>query len=239
MIEIKGRPAKLSNHVNVRAQGGDNVTAIDLPVTFPLSEEEFDALIGEGAHERFYVNPGNRPVEPRYKGLNFSVEHKIEDATVVFSIGVAPDRYTLTGVKLSKIDLKLCVGGMTECTLTIQAVPGDEAMGRISSKLNQEVEIDISDGKRVDPKKSRAEKKKTEADPAEPQLPLEATEAPDTAARDQAQIDQAARGLEGGQYGRLQYLQHEMTTRDLTKGETAELKMLMKQRPADSPALNS
>jgi hypothetical protein len=179
MLNLRGRPAKIGNSVNVRAQaaGDADVMAIDLPLTFAISEEEFDALIGPGAHDAFYVQPGTGPVEPRFRGVGFTLEKKLEGVTVTLSVGLTPDRHTLHDAKLAKVHLTPMVGGMTECVLTVQALPSPEAMGAVTAHLNGEVELDLEGGRLVDGKpKSKGRKKATEPDAAEPQLPLEATE---------------------------------------------------------------
>lgn len=241
MIEVTGRPAKLSNHVNVRAEthGDAELTAIDLPVVFAISEEELDALVGIGAYERFYVQPATGPVEPTFRGLRLALEDKIEGAKVVISIGLKPDRWELADAKLSKIMLAPAIGGMTECRLTIQALPSQEAMGAITAALNMEVGLDISQGKRA------AKKPKKAAD--DPQLPLPTPESaesgsdspPDhdgspggssespTSAPITSPIDQAVSELERQAARKEQLLKQAETKEGLTKAEKAELKKLL------------
>lgn len=147
MISIACRPAKLGTNASVRTEkhGDANVQAVDVTATFSISEEELDAVLGEGSSAVLFVSSLTGPAEPRFKGIEgLALEEKLEDVQVLMRLGLKRTECSLGLCKLAKVVLSPATGGMTEVKLQIQATPTPDALAALTSHMNLEVELDLT-----------------------------------------------------------------------------------------------
>lgn len=148
MLQITGRPARLGEHANLRSErhGDSDVMAVDLPLVFALSEDELDALLGEGVHDAWFVNGlDGKPAEPRVKGIEgIRLSAKLEGVAVTLTLGLARQVCSLPDCTLAKVTLTPSIGGLTECKVSVQAHPSPANLAAISAHLNSEAEVDLA-----------------------------------------------------------------------------------------------
>jgi hypothetical protein len=76
-----------------------------------------------------------------------SLADKIEGATVTIIHGVEAVQLRLVAVKLAKIKLEPCIGGLTCMSCTVQCTPDlDEGIAALLSRLDTVVDIEIDCG---------------------------------------------------------------------------------------------
>jgi hypothetical protein len=152
-MHITARSAKIGNQIQSRSEqhGEESVTAIDIPLTdIMLDERELNALLCEPyAHAALFdhrrVASIIAPMFPRLKAL--AMTERLEDATVVITHGLDRETLRLTPVRVTKIKLTPCVGGLTAMSCTVQSTPDlDVNVAHLLERLNSEVEIEIECG---------------------------------------------------------------------------------------------
>jgi hypothetical protein len=150
-MHLNTRPAKVGNQIPSRSEmhGDESVTALDIPLTdIMLDEAELAELLRQpkAAAALFDDSGGMRkPFFAHIKPL--ALDEKIEGATVTLTHGVAQDTLRLTNVKLAKIKLQPCVGGMTAMDVTVQCTPElNDAVAHLLGWLNATVDVEIDGG---------------------------------------------------------------------------------------------
>jgi hypothetical protein len=148
MLNISGRPAKLSGGCQIRTEfhGDAEVPAIDVKLTFAISEDELDELLGPGAHDAWFINGvDGKPAEPRFRTIeSIRLAEKLEHVDVRLLLGLAREPCVLSSADLSRVTLTPQTGGMCEVVALLQARAQPKERAAIESHLNLDCELDVS-----------------------------------------------------------------------------------------------
>lgn len=134
MLKLATREAMIGPSINTRTEshGDENVTALDIPLSFLLDPVELCAVLRsvEAAHRLFLPDPKgvlDQPALPALRSL--ALIDKIETCHVVlvFDALAGPVTLTLTDCTLAKVKLTPKFAGRTECHVTVQTTPDLEA----------------------------------------------------------------------------------------------------------------
>lgn len=155
---LSKRPAKTGNQMPSRGEmhGEETVTALDVPLTdIMLDEAELGEILRQPRASSALFDDSNGTREPFLQNIKpIALNDKIEGATVTITHGVGNESIRLVDVKLAKIKLEPCVGGMTAMSCTVQSTPDLNAdVARLLGRMNStvDVEIDCQDyGKQAD-----------------------------------------------------------------------------------------
>ncbi len=160
-LSLEKRPCQMggSMSTNTEHHGDDDVGAIDIRLDgIMLGRSDLDALLGDGAHAALYVTAASNGEEampdlrlPQLKPL--VLKDHFEGARVVLRPGFAGDEWLVfADCKVRQVKLELQSGGLTKLSCSVRARPDPEDVGTLFEWQNTEVMVEISDGKRAQPK---------------------------------------------------------------------------------------
>lgn len=165
-LTLSKTPCRIGSSMstNTEHHGDEDVCAIDIPLDgIMLARADLDALLGEGAHAALYVTPAPNGEEalpeirlPQLRPL--ALKDHFEDARVVLRPGFADDEFLVfAGCKVGKVKLELQAGGLTKLSCSVRARPDPEEVGELFSWQNSYALVEITDGKRAQPKGKKAQ----------------------------------------------------------------------------------
>mgnify|MGYP000858370668 FL=1 len=162
MLTLTTRPCKIGPSINTRTEkhGDEDVTALDIPIeSVMLDANELNVLLGEPHAHNALFNGGTSPPEPLLRMIRaLKLKDKFEDCTVTLLLGLNLERIELANVKLAKVELEPCVGGLTAASFAIQCAPRDlQFAPLLLSFMNHEADIELVLGKRADASKAQPE----------------------------------------------------------------------------------
>ncbi len=124
---LNRRPAQIGASINSRTQkhGEENIPAFDIPlVGIMLTQDELNALMNEKLTSIAWFNDRTDGLpEPLFKNIkHFALTDSYENCSVTIAVGLKEQLFELDeDVKIVKLKLAPCVGGLTELKLTVQA----------------------------------------------------------------------------------------------------------------------
>lgn len=162
MLNLNKRPCRLGNSMstNTERHGDEDVGAIDLPLDgLVLTADEFDALLGSGAHEALYRKArGNGSTDslpmPRFEGLKpFAFKQHFEHARV--ELFLDDERYGWADCKVRNVQVTLQAGGLSvlKCSVRARAEPDEVAV--LYDHLNRDAGVAIRNAKIAQPTKAK------------------------------------------------------------------------------------
>ena len=148
---LSKRPAKVGNQIPSRGEmhGDDSVTALDIPLTdVMLNERELGEIMRQPLAFKALFDDSNGMRMPFFAHIKpIALDEKIEGASIVITHGVAADSIRLANVKLAKIKVQPCAGGMTAMDCTVQCTPElNEEVAHMLGWINSQVEVEIDGG---------------------------------------------------------------------------------------------
>jgi hypothetical protein len=164
---LNKRPGRIGANISSRTEkhGDDNVPAFDMPLeAIMLTQTELNELMNEPLTSVAWFNDRKDGLaEPLFKNVkHFAITDTYEASSVTVYVGLKEQLFTLDDVKLVKIKLTPCVGGLTELKLTCQAKI-DDTNTSLFEYLSKDCAVEIEFGA-----VSESEKKKA----AQPELNL-------------------------------------------------------------------
>jgi hypothetical protein len=147
-MHLAKRPAKTGNQMPSRGEmhGEETVTALDVPLTdIMLDETELGEIMQQPLAASALFNDGDGTRAPFFQNIKpIALDSKIEGATVTITHGVGNESIRLVNVKLAKIKLAPCIGGMTAMSCTVQSTPDLNAdVARLLGRMNSTVDVEI------------------------------------------------------------------------------------------------
>lgn len=150
-LNLPARVAKIGGAINTRTEkhGDEDVTALDIPVTFVLDAIELCwVLKSEEAADRLFLTTNGQHGEKAMPAVGvLKLREKIEAANVNLTFeGLMGDvSLDFAGAKLSKITIDPLFAGRSNCSLTIQICPDldDTAILALLGHMNGECQLTI------------------------------------------------------------------------------------------------
>lgn len=168
---LNRRPGKIGGNISSRTEkhGDDNVPAFDMPLeAIMLTQSELNELMNEPLTAVAWFNDRKDGLaEPLFKNVkHFAIVDTYEASSVTIGVGLKEQLFTLEDVKLVKLKLTPCVGGLTELKLTVQAKI-DETNTSLFEYLSKDCNVEIEFGSISESEKAKAK---------QPELNLQAPE---------------------------------------------------------------
>jgi hypothetical protein len=150
-MHLAKRQAKIGNQIPSRGEthGDETVTALDIPLTdIMLDELELGEIMREPRAADALFNKGNGAAVPFFRHIKpIALDEKIEGASITITHSIGNESIRLVNVKLAKIKLEPCTGGMTAMDCTVQCTPDlNEDVAHLLGKLNAIVDVEIDGG---------------------------------------------------------------------------------------------
>jgi hypothetical protein len=147
-MHLSKRQAKIGNQIPSRGEmhGDETVTALDIPLTdLMLDETELGEIMCQPRASAALFNDGNGTREPFFQNIKpIALVDKIEGATVTITHGVENESIKLINVRLAKVKLEPCVGGLTAMSCTVQCTPDlNESVAKLLGRLNSTVDVEV------------------------------------------------------------------------------------------------
>jgi hypothetical protein len=157
---LNRRPGKIGANIPSRTEkhGDDNVPAFDVPLeAIMLTQSELNELMNEPLTSVAWFNDRKDGLaEPLFKNVkHFSITDKYEASSVTIGVGLKEQLFTLEDVKLVKLKLSPCVGGLTELKLTVQAKI-DDTNTSLFEYLSKDCSVEIEFGAISDEEKAKS-----------------------------------------------------------------------------------
>jgi hypothetical protein len=150
-MHLNKRPAKVGNQISSRGEmhGDESVTALDIPLTdVMLDETELGEIMREPRAAAALFDDSNGMSRPFFAHIKpIALAEKIEGAAITITHGLKAESIHLANVKLAKIKLGPCAGGMTAMECTVQCTPDlTEKVAHLLGCINAVVDIEIDGG---------------------------------------------------------------------------------------------
>lgn len=153
-MNLKNRVCQLGVTNNrLEFHGEDAVPAIDIPITgFAIVAGELNEITGDLHAHRALFDSSKSPVEPIFNCFKpLHLEHKFEDCTARFLLGLGREELVLANAKVASVKLDPALGGMTSMDFKIQFVPDDLAViPKLLAFAGHEIELSIDLGKKAE-----------------------------------------------------------------------------------------
>lgn len=150
-MHLSKRQAKVGNQIPSRGEmhGEESVTALDIPITdVMLDESELGEILRQPRASVALFDDSSGQRMPFFAHIKpIALAEKIEGASVTLTHGVGQDSIRLVNVKLAKIKLEPCAGGMTAMDCTVQCTPDlTEKVAHLLGWINSVVDVEIDGG---------------------------------------------------------------------------------------------
>jgi hypothetical protein len=157
MLKIRETPCTLGKFSNnLDKHGEDDLTSFDVPITLELKRATLNALVDDRLFDkRVFDEPAKGKPTPVGEGFLKFGPLKFRDTFEDARIELTFDRTTLSyeKCKVSKIVLEFCLGGTTECSMSLHIKPAtDKEILLLLHHQRRDVLISISGGKLVSAK---------------------------------------------------------------------------------------
>lgn len=157
---LNRRPGKIGGNIASRTEkhGDENVPAFDMPLeAIMLTQAELNQLMNEPLTSVAWFNDRKDGLaEPLFKNVkHFAITDTYEASIVTLGVGLKERVFALEDVKLVKLKLTPCVGGLTELKLTVQAKT-DETNSSLIEFLSKDCNVAIEFGSVTESEKAKS-----------------------------------------------------------------------------------